>query len=66
MSRLWWGSVLENVDEILKRANKCLAMAAKASNRKARAEFEMAARQWLLLAAERETFLNSWDISRKH
>lgn len=49
---------MEQVAEYLKQAHECLAIAAKATNRKTRSEFEELAKQWTLLAAERQKFLD--------
>ena len=45
------------VTELRNRANRCLSMAANASDRLMRAEFQELAKQWLELAAEQERFL---------
>ncbi len=53
------------VQEFLKRANECLAMAAKTGDGERKAELEKLAMGWHELAAERARFLDRISQSQK-
>ena len=56
---------MDQASELRKRADKCLAMAAEASDENLRAELHQLSKQWLELAAERERFLRIMeDLNR--
>jgi hypothetical protein len=57
---------MEQVEDFLKQASECLAMAAKASNSQVKSDLEALAKKWQQLAAEREKFLESAGRSQNH
>ena len=51
------------IAEYMKHARQCMTLAAAAMDENVRAHLQMAARKWMLLAAERDESLNPCDLS---